>query len=194
MWNCPRGTNTLDGGAPYYDTYETKDGRYVTVGALEPLFYAALLRGLQIDPTKDRWPSEVERLDKRTWADQRNTFERLFKQRTRAEWEHIFDGTDACVTPVKSQQELEEEGFDQRPIVILKTSPGRAIQDSTGEDRDPATGQGIGVAGNGWNTTGLYPGEDGEDTLGQWVGWRRDRDYEARGGGLELKAKTKSRL
>lgn len=160
MWNAPRGTNTLDGGAPYYSTYETKDGKYVAVGALEPQFYAELLKGLQVDASKYSWVKN--RLDKQTWNDQKHAFERLFKQKTRAEWEAIFDGTDACVTPVKTQQELEAEGFDQRPIVTLQSSPGLAIHEADSDDRDPATGQGIGVEDGGWASAGLYPGEGGE--------------------------------
>lgn len=192
MWNDERGRNTLDGGAPYYDTYETKDGKYVAVGALEPQFYAALLKGLEINPEKNPWVAN--RLDKQTWPDQKNAFEKIFQQKTRAEWEKVFDGTDACVTPVKTQAELEKEGYDQRPIVTLKASPGLAIHDGESDNRDPATGQGIGVEGSGWESGGLYPGEGGEDTLGRWMGWNRGRDYDVKDGGLELRKGLKSRL
>ncbi|KAF2166383.1 hypothetical protein M409DRAFT_66825 [Zasmidium cellare ATCC 36951] len=184
MWNAPRGRNTLDGGAPYYGTYETKDGKYVAVGALEPQFYAALLKGLEINPNNTRWPEN--RLDKQTWKDQRNAFTKLFKQKTRNEWEDIFDGTDACVTPVLSQAELEESGFDQRPIVTLKASPGLAISDGEADSRPPETGQGIGVEGAGWNTDGLRPGEGGEEILSKWMGWSKGRHYQVKEGGAEL--------
>lgn len=188
MWSAPRGTNTLDGGAPYYDTYETKDGKYVAVGALEPQFYEQLLKGLDINIERDNWPKN--RLDKRTWEEQRKAFTRLFKQKTRTEWEKIFDGTDACVTPVLTQGELEESGFDQRPIVTLKGSPGRAISDGDADTRPPATGAGIGVEGNGWTTPGLRPGEGGEEVLSQWMGWNKGRHYEVKEGGLELVDKS----
>ena len=192
MWDAPRGTNTLDGGAPYYGTYETKDGKYVAVGALEPQFYAELLKGLGVTQEKYGWVKN--RLDKKTWNDQKQVFEKLFKAKTRAEWEKIFDGTDACVTPVKTQQELEEEGFDQRPIVTLQSTPGLAIHEADSEDRDPATGQGIGVEDGGWASSGLHPGEGGEDVLGKWMGWSRNRDYDVVNGGLELRPGLKSRL
>lgn len=188
MWNAPRGRNTLDGGAPYYGTYETKDGKYVAVGALEPQFYAALLKGLEINPNNTRWPNNRE--NKQTWKDQRNAFTKLFKQKTRKEWEDIFDGTDACVTPVLSQAELEEQGFDHRPIVTLKGSPGLAITDGDADSRLPETGQGIGVEGNGWNTAGLRPGEGGEDILSKWMGWSKGRHYEIKEGGAELVEKS----
>lgn len=191
MWNAERGRNMLDGGCPYYDTYETRDGRYVAVGALEPQFYAALLKGLGIDP-KDAF-SPRDRIDRRTWDHQRVVFTKRFGEKTRAEWESIFDGTDACVTPVKTQEELEREGFDQRPIVTLKYTPGLAIQDGEPEARDPATGQGVGVEGDGWSSKGLYPGEGGEETLGQWMGWYRGRNFAVKDGALELIPQPKSR-
>jgi alpha-methylacyl-CoA racemase len=190
-WDDARGRNSLDGGAPYYDTYETRDGGYMAVGALEPQFYHAFLRGLGIDATATPWVAR--RLDKSTWEVQREAYAKVFKTKTRAEWEDVFDGTDACVTPVKTQAELEKDGFDQRPIVTLQGSPGLAIQDGDPE-RDAAVGQGIGVVGSGWESAGLYPGEGGEDVLGKWMGWNRGRDFEVREGGLELKEGLKSRL
>ncbi|KAJ9629720.1 Isopenicillin N epimerase component 2 [Taxawa tesnikishii (nom. ined.)] len=111
-WDRPRGENLLDGGCPYYDTYETGDGKYMAVGCLEPQFYVAFLRGLGVDP--ESLPGKRE--DRSTWPYQRDLFTKIFKSRTRSEWESIFDGTDACCTPVLTQQELEKDGFDQRPI------------------------------------------------------------------------------
>ncbi|GAA4634668.1 CaiB/BaiF CoA-transferase family protein [Actinoallomurus vinaceus] len=95
LWRDERGTNLLDGGAPFYDTYETADGRYVSVGALEPQFYAALLRGLGLEG--EDLPAQ---LDQERWPELRARFTEIFKQRTRDEWTAIFDGTDACVAPV----------------------------------------------------------------------------------------------
>jgi len=193
MWSGPRGTNPLDGGAPYYDTYETSDGKYVAVGALEPQFYAELLKGLSIDVERDAWPTN--RMEKQTWERQKEAFTKLFKQKTRAEWEKIFDGTDACVTPVLEQRELEKSGFDQRPIVTLKGSPGKAISDGDADTRAAATGSGIGVEGSGWTTPGLRPGEGGEEVLSRWMGWNKGRHYEVKDGGLELVNKNqRSRL
>ena len=83
VWNEERGTNTLDGGAPYYDTYETKDGKYMAAGALEPQFFAALLKGLEIDEAR----IDGDRLEKQTWPRQREMYTERFKQKTRAEWE-----------------------------------------------------------------------------------------------------------
>ena len=117
-------------------------------------------------------------------------FAGAFSKKTRAEWEAIFDGTDACCTPVLTQRDLEERGFDQRPAVTLKTTPGYAIAEGD-DDRPVAVGQGIGLEGSGWNEKGLKPGEGGEETLGQWLGWARGRHYEEEKGGLVFKGTTK---
>jgi alpha-methylacyl-CoA racemase len=95
LWQDSRGTNLLDSGAPFYDTYETADGRFMSVGALEPQFYAALLRGLGL--ADEDLPAQ---LDRDRWPALRVRFTEVFKRRTRDEWTEIFDGTDACVAPV----------------------------------------------------------------------------------------------
>ncbi|PWY79577.1 CoA-transferase family III [Aspergillus heteromorphus CBS 117.55] len=160
MWNARRGQNLLDGGSPFYDTYETKDkGRYFAVGALEPQFYAALLKGLGFNP--DELPS---RDDKDNWPALRGAFAKRFKEKTRAEWEAVFDGTDACATPVVEQDELEASGFEQRPIVHLGETPGLPISADDG----------------GWTGGGLIPGTGSEETLKTWLGWAKGRDYDVR--------------
>jgi alpha-methylacyl-CoA racemase len=96
-----RGTTMLDSGAPFYDAYETSDGRWVAVGAIEPQFYAALLTGLALDPA-----DLPEQFDQSQWAAVKDVFAGVFASRTRDEWERIFEGTDACVTPVLELHEL----------------------------------------------------------------------------------------
>ena len=182
VWNGPRGTNQLDGGCPYYNTYETKDGKYVAVGALEPQFFAALLKGLQMDESS----FGGNRMDKKTWPKQEQLYTAKFKSKTRDEWEKVFDGTDACCTPVLEQRELEKSGFDQRPIVTLKNTPSLAIHDGEPESRPPAEGQGLGVSGNGWDEKGLSPGAGGEEVLATWMGWAKGRHYQLRDGALEF--------
>lgn len=94
-WHDERGTNMLDGGAPFYDTYATADGQFVGVGALEPQFYAALLHGLGL--AEAGLPDQHDRAG---WPVLRKRFAETFASRTRADWEHVFAGTDACVAPV----------------------------------------------------------------------------------------------
>jgi alpha-methylacyl-CoA racemase len=182
MWSEERGTNILDGGCPYYDTYQTRDGRYMAVGALEPQFFALLMQGLGFAPK--HWAQS--RFDRTTWPEMRETFTRIFKEKSREEWEKVFDGTDACCTPVLTQSELERSGFDQRPIVTLKSTPAYAIAQGDAAKRSPADGQGAGVEGSGWSAEGLQPGVGGEHVLAQWMGWARDHHYQVKDGGLQL--------
>jgi alpha-methylacyl-CoA racemase len=94
-WQDKRGSNLLDGGAPFYDTYATADGQYVAVGALEPQFYAALLAGLGLSGAD--LPGQQDRAG---WPVLRERFAAAFASRSRVEWEQVFAGTDACVAPV----------------------------------------------------------------------------------------------
>jgi alpha-methylacyl-CoA racemase len=89
-----RAANLLDGGAPFYDVYETADGRHMSVGALEPQFYSVLLERLDLgDDVPDR-------NDPAQWPALREVLTARFKERTQAEWTAVFDGTDACCAPV----------------------------------------------------------------------------------------------
>ncbi|KAI9271786.1 CoA-transferase family III domain-containing protein [Phascolomyces articulosus] len=112
-FNEQRGTNMLDSGAPFYEVYKTKDDRYMSVGAIEPQFYAQLLQGLGLDP-KDL----PEQHDREHWTSMKETFARVFASKTQAVWTEIFDGTDACVAPVLSFQE-------EIPNVSMVTNPAK---------------------------------------------------------------------
>jgi alpha-methylacyl-CoA racemase len=95
LWQDRREANLLDGAAPFYDTYACADGEFVAVGALEPQFYGALLAGLELELPEGQyavadWPAHHDAIADR------------FAARPRAEWLRVFDGTDACVTPVLS--------------------------------------------------------------------------------------------
>jgi len=95
VWSDQRGSNLLDGGAPYYRTYTCADGKYVAVGAIEPAFYTQLLRGLELSDT-----DLPRQRDKNHWPRLHEEIARAFAARTRDEWAEIFANTDACVTPV----------------------------------------------------------------------------------------------
>jgi alpha-methylacyl-CoA racemase len=90
----------LDGGAPFYRCYETSDGKYMAVGAIEPQFFAALLIGLGLSP--DEVPGQ---LDIGSYQRMYDVFAERFASRTRDEWTKVFAGTDACVTPVLTWRE-----------------------------------------------------------------------------------------
>jgi alpha-methylacyl-CoA racemase len=95
-WSDERGTNLLDGGASYYGCYETRDGRHIAIGSLEPAFRRILLDklGLADDPAFDLT------LDSAGWHEQKPRIAAAVRMKTQAEWSAIFDGTDACVAPV----------------------------------------------------------------------------------------------
>jgi alpha-methylacyl-CoA racemase len=95
LWREERGANLLDGGAPFYGVYETADGRHLAVGAMEPQFYAELLRRLGLDAGD--LPGQ---LDRDGWPLLRERLAALFRTRTREEWCELLAGTDACVAPV----------------------------------------------------------------------------------------------
>lgn len=97
LWGKPRGENWLDSGAHFYDTYETSDGRHMAVGAIEPQFYQELLTLLGLDP------DEVGQFDEPD--DMKKIISARFREKTQAEWTKIFEGKDACVTPVLSMEE-----------------------------------------------------------------------------------------
>jgi alpha-methylacyl-CoA racemase len=105
LWSDERGGNMLDTGAPYYDTYETADGKYMAVGAIEPQFYAELLIGLGLS---DR-ANLPDRNDSAHWETLREMFTHAFRSRTRDEWSAVFDRTDACVTPVLTFAEAADD-------------------------------------------------------------------------------------
>ncbi|KAH9901935.1 alpha-methylacyl-CoA racemase [Xylariomycetidae sp. FL2044] len=194
----PRGENQLDGGCPFYDTYETRDGKYVAVGALESQ--------LNLDP--GHW-SEARRTDRAHWPELRRLFAAAFASRTRDEWESVFDGQDACVTPVLTYAELERhdddddkdptnennnenrncrEG-DQRPPVTLRDTPLLAVAAASPQDHQKGAaaasrGQGPGVSGQGYMPTLCGAGEGGEEALGGWFGMVKGREFGIEKGGL----------
>jgi alpha-methylacyl-CoA racemase len=94
-WRNTREANLLDGAAPFYDSYRCADGRYVAVGAIEPAFFAALLRGLGLDPARF-----ADRMDPARWPALKEQIATVFLTRGRDDWEAAFAGSDACVTPV----------------------------------------------------------------------------------------------
>ncbi len=100
-WADQRGVNMLDSGAHYYNTYETSDGKYVAVGAVEPQFYTQLLRLVGL-PEDERFQAQN---DSSRWALLRDELVRVFKSKTREQWCAILEGTDACFAPVLSMSE-----------------------------------------------------------------------------------------
>jgi len=166
-WNKERGENLLDGASPFYDSYETKDGKYISVGAMEPHFYKIFVEKLGFDP--ERLPSRGDEdwPDDRNWKELKDLFTRRIKEKTQAEWCAIFDGTDACVSPVLSLLEACEE---LKPVVGLSDTPSLDVTDRSV----------------------LKPGHDSDRVLAEWLGWRKGEDYIVEG--TTVKKPEKSRL
>lgn len=119
MWDRARGENMLDSGAPFYDTYRTSDGKYMAVGAIEPQFYKHLLKGLGLDAGE--LPPQMSVSD---WPELRQIFTESFASKTQADWSKIFDGTDACVTPVLSFDQVSLHPHNRERGSFMKTSGG----------------------------------------------------------------------
>jgi alpha-methylacyl-CoA racemase len=101
-WNPERGTNLVDSGAPFYDVYETADGRWLSVAALEPRFYADLLTLLELP---DGLP---EQMDQTSWPAMKEVFARAVRTRTRDAWIAAADGLDPCIAPVLEADEVAQ--------------------------------------------------------------------------------------
>ncbi|EKT79838.1 fatty acid-CoA racemase [Rhodococcus opacus M213] len=118
------GTNWIDSGAPFYDTYRCADGRYLAVGALEPDFYREFLTGLGVETA--HWPDQN---DRERWPQLREFIAAAIAGRTRDEWKSIYAGTDACVSPVLTFDEAAEDphnaerGLYQRVGGVLQPAP-----------------------------------------------------------------------
>lgn len=113
-WADERGVNIFDGSAPFYCTYECADGGYVAVGALEPEFYAELLRLLELDPS-----TLGEQRDRTRWPELRHALSDRFRQRPRDHWSRVFEGSDACVTPVLTAAEAMDDPHMQSREVFV---------------------------------------------------------------------------
>nr|WP_245551438.1 CaiB/BaiF CoA-transferase family protein [Gordonia rhizosphera] len=139
LLSLDRGTNALDGGAPFYHVYETSDGGWMAVAAIEAKFFANLLSVLEVPAEiaeqqwdRDRWPSLCEE------------FAAIFAQRTRSQWEEAFDGAEACVTPVldldeaiKAEHATAREAFV--PVDgVLQPAPAPRFSRTPGRVQGPA--------------------------------------------------------
>ena len=113
VWSETREANLVDGGAHFYDSYETSDGKYVSIGAIEPQFYAELLRLLGLDPSD--WPQN----ERAQWPALKRSMREVFLTRTRAEWCDLLEGTDVCFAPVLTLAEaVEHPHVSEREVYV----------------------------------------------------------------------------
>lgn len=153
FWDERLGVNVLDTGAPFYDTYETADGKFVSLGSLEPQFYAELLARLGLD--QEDLPAQMDRAG---WDRLRERFTELFKSRTRAEWDEVLGGTDACYAPVLTMSEAaEHEHIRARGTIVERDgvqqpAPAPRFSRTPGEISRPAP----------------WPGQHTDEALADW--------------------------
>ncbi len=115
FWTDDRGCNMLDTGSHFYDTYETADGKYISIGSIEPQFYALLLKhtGLEDDPEFQN------QMDPSKWPELKEKIAKVFKSKTRQEWCEIMEGTDVCFAPVLSLDEAPRHPHNEARKTFL---------------------------------------------------------------------------
>jgi alpha-methylacyl-CoA racemase len=152
-WTGKRADNIVDGGAPFYRSYATKDGKYVAVGAIEPHFYANLLCVMGLEPAS--LPSQNDRRD---WPSMRERFASVFQTRTREEWVALAAGRDACLAPVLSIDEAPEHSQMQARNVYSAFDGLQHPSPAPRFERTPAT----------LNRATPHPGQNSREALSDW--------------------------
>jgi alpha-methylacyl-CoA racemase len=153
IWQDARGTNMLDTGAHFYEVYETSDGGYLGVGAIEPQFYAELVHLLDLDGA-----DLPDQMDRAQWPAMKERFAAIFASRTRAEWEEIFAGSDACVAPVLSAGEAPDHphnkvrGTFTEVAGVVQPAPSPRFLSTPGAIRRPPPN----------------PGQHADEVLAEW--------------------------
>ncbi len=153
IWQDGRGTNLLDTGAHFYEVYETADGGYIGVGAIEPQFYAELIRLLGLDDV-----DLSTQMDRTTWPAMKERFAATFATKTRDQWQEILEGTDACAAPVLSPAEAPDHphnrfrGTFTEVAGVVQPAPSPRFTGTPGSIRRPPPN----------------PGQHGDEALEEW--------------------------
>lgn len=147
LHSLERGTNKLDGGAHFYDTYETRDGKYISIGSIEPQFYARLMAvaGLPAERFADQ-------LNQQRWPELKQAIAEVFLQKTRDEWCELMEGTDICFAPVLDMQEAQSHPHNVARQTYVKVgdmtqpAPAPRFSRTAPEIRHPAKPYGADTA------------------------------------------------
>lgn len=174
-----RGTGMLDGGAPWYGVYRCRDGGWMSVGAIEPQFYAELLKLLKANlPATLPHPNPRQQHDKAQWPSLRQYFTQAFQSKARADWEKVFLGTDACCVPILTRDEAAVSGITPGVRKERVVEDGETIVPSPAPRlrRTPArVAPGSPQAGEGQEYEALLmPGEHTLQVLDQWLGMPKE--------------------
>jgi alpha-methylacyl-CoA racemase len=149
-WSEERGVNILDTGAPWYNVYETRDGKYVSIGSIESRFYEELLQKLAVP--------DLGQHDRKRWPEMKALFAKAFRTRTRDEWCRVFDGSDACFAPVLSWSEARHDAHNVarqsffEVAGVEQPAPAPRFSRTPGKVRraPPERGEGGGTALSEW--------------------------------------------
>jgi alpha-methylacyl-CoA racemase len=158
-WEDTRGVNMLDSGAPWYDTYETSDGQFIAIGAIEPKFYQELLERLGL--ASAQLPAQNDRAG---WPALRKRFAEIFRTRTRDEWVRVFADSDACFAPVLTFTEAQSHPHQVARCShvevggIEQPAPAPRFSRTPGRVRHPAPERGV-LGGEALSDWGFAPAE-----------------------------------
>ena len=174
IWSDERGTNMLDTAAHFYDTYECADGKFISIGAIEPQFYAELLAHTPLEASyTERGETLPHQMDKAHCPEMKDRLTEIFPTKTRDEWNEIMEGTDICFAPVLTMDEAAqhphnvERGTFVEVAGITQPAPAPRFDRTPGEVQRPPS----------------HPGQHTDEILGEWLGADADRIASLRSGG-----------
>jgi len=153
FWSDDRGTNLLDSGAHFYETYQCADGEYVAIGAIEPKFYAQFLDLVGLKP--EDLPGQ---LDRDQWPDMKRRLAEIFRTKPRAEWCRIMEGSDACFAPVLSMADAPQHAHNRHRQTFVEIAG----------DIQPAPAPRFSRTPGGMPSPPPEPGQDTDDALAAW--------------------------
>ena len=161
MWSDDRGTNLLDTATHFYDTYECADGNFVSIGSIEPQFYAELLRRTNLEQVyTDLGEPMPTQMDKAKWPEMKAHLAAIFATKTRQEWSSLLEGTDICFAPVLTMDEAAQHphNIHRKTFVdvagITQPAPSPRFDRTPGEIQRPPS----------------HPGQHTDEILGEWLG------------------------
>ena len=160
IWTEERGTNMLDTGTHFYDTYETSDGKYVSIGSIEPQFYAELLRLTGLEEHLAAKGRELPyQMDKNHWGELKAELTEIFASRSRDEWCEIMEGTDVCFAPVLTMSEAAAHPHNVARGTFVEHGGVTQPAPSPRFSRTPGEIQRV----------PSHPGQDTDDVLRDWL-------------------------
>jgi len=175
IWDEAKGVNLLDTGAHFYDTYETADGRYVSIGSIEPQFYAELLERTGLEAHLSAKGRELpHQMDRSHWDELKSELAEIFATRTRDEWCEAMEGSDVCFAPVLTMSEAVEHphnvarGTFVEHAGVTQPAPSPRFSRTPGEIQRPPA----------------HAGQHTDAVLADWLGLDDDSIAALRAGGV----------